>query len=360
MTVLDKYIVREVLRYFFMVLILVVIIYVLVDFFEKIGTFMDAGLPFSSVVVFYLNTIPFILWQIMPAAILLSVLISFGMMNKHNELLAVKSCGISIYKLIKPVLALGFIFTIILFFLAEAIVPVTMTTANRIWLNEARKEKLVTTRENNIWMRTTHSIIHIQHFNPVNNTVYKVTENIFDDRFRLVRRIDADHGVFKNGQWILSKILEQTLDAAGSSYVVTYHDTMPVKLDITPDKLKQVVKKSSEMNINELFDYIHTIESEGYPATRLWVDFHAKIAFPFVCVILVLVGMGIACKKQMKDGLPAGIAYGIGTAFLYWVINSFCMSLGYGEMLPPFIAAWTTNVIFLCFGILMLMHAEQL
>ena len=360
MTVLDKYLVREIFRYFFMVLILVVIIYVSVDFFEKIGTFMEAKLPFSSVAVFYLNSIPFILWQIMPAAILLSVLISLGMMNKHNELLALRSCGISIYSLIKPVVTLGVLFTAVLFILAEIIVPVTMTTANRIWLNEARKERLVTTRENNIWMRTTHSIIHIQHFNPVNNTVYKITENIFDDQFRLVKRIDGDHGVFQNGQWMLSKVLEQTLDASGSSYAITYHDTLPVKLDITPNNLKQVVKKSSEMNINELLDYIHTVESEGYPATRLWVDFQAKIAFPFVCVILVLVGMGIACKKQMKDGLPTGIAYGIGAAFLYWVINSFCISLGYGEMLPPLIAAWTTNVIFFCFGALMLMHAEQL
>ena len=137
-----------------MVLILVVAIYLAVDFFEKIDDFMEAGLPFSRTIDFFLHSIPFVLSQIIPVGVLLSVLICFGMMNKHNELTALRSCGISIYSLIKPILAIGFAFSFVLFFLSEAIVPITMTTANRIWLNEVRKEQAISTRENNIWMKT--------------------------------------------------------------------------------------------------------------------------------------------------------------------------------------------------------------
>ncbi len=360
MTILDKYLIREIFRYFFMVLILVVAIYLAVDFFEKIDNFMEAGLPLSRMIDFLLHTIPFVLSQIIPVGILLSVLISFGMMNKHNELTALKSCGISVYLLTKPILALGLVFTFALFLLSEAIVPITMTTANRIWLNEVRKEKAVATRENNIWMKSHNDIMHIRHYNPAEKTLYKVTLNTFDDQFRLIRRIDAERGVFSDGQWILSEILEQKLDDTGFSYDIFFHDSMPAQLDMNPERLQQVTKRSSEMDIKELLNYIHTIEDEGYSATQYRVDFHSKIAFPFVCVILVLAGVGIACKNQLKDGIPSGIAYGIGMAFLYWVLNSFCISLGYGEMLPPIIAAWTTNTIFLCFGIIMLIHTEQI
>ena len=360
MTILDKYLTREILRFFLMVLILVVAIYLAVDFFEKIGDFMEAGLPFSRTIDFFLHSIPFVLSQIIPVGVLLSVLICFGMMNKHNDLTALRSCGISIYSLIKPILAIGFAFSFLLFFLSEAVVPITMTTANRIWLNEVKKEQAVATRENNIWMKTPNGIMHVRHYNPAEKTLYKVTLNTFDDHFRLIRRLDAERGVFSNGQWVLYDILEQNLDDTGSSYTIAFHDSMPVQLDMNPERLKQVAKKTSEMDIKELYDYIHTIEDEGYSATQYRVDFHSKIAFPFVCIILVLAGVGIACKNRMKDGLPSGIAYGIGMAFLYWVLNSFCISLGYGEMLPPIIAAWATNAVFLCFGIIMLMQAEQI
>lgn len=360
MTILDKYLTREILRFFLMVLILVVAIYLAVDFFEKIGDFMEAGLPFSRTIDFFLHSIPFVLSQIIPVGVLLSVLICFGMMNKHNELTALRSCGISIYSLIKPILAIGFAFSFVLFFLSEAIVPITMTTANRIWLNEVKKEQAISTRENNIWMKTASGIMHVRHYNPNEKTLYKVTLNTFDDRFRLIRRLDAERGVFLNGNWMLFEILEQKLDETGASYTISFHDSMSVQLDMNPERFKQVVKKTSEMDIKEILDSIHAIEDEGYSATQYRVDFHAKIAFPFVCVILVLAGVGIACKNQLKDGLPAGIAYGIGMAFLYWVLNSFCISLGYGEMLPPIIAAWATNAVFLCFGIIMLMHAEQI
>jgi lipopolysaccharide export system permease protein len=360
MTILDKYLSREIFRYFFMVLVLVVAIYLAVDFFEKIDNFMEAGLPFSRAIDFFLHSIPFVLSQIIPVGVLLSVLISFGMMNKHNELTALRSCGISIHSLLKPILAIGFLFSFLLFFLSEAIVPVTMTTANRIWLNEVRKEQAISTRENNIWMKTTNGIIHIRHYNAAEKALYKVTLNTFDDRFRLIRRLDAERGVFSNGQWVLFEILEQKLDDTGFSYTIDFQDSMPVQLDMNPDRLKHVAKKTSEMGIEELLNYIDTIEAEGYSATQYRVDFHAKIAFPFVCIILVLAGVGIACKNRLKDGLPASIAYGIGLAFLYWVLNSFCMSLGYGEMLPPMIAAWATNAVFLCFGVIMLMYAEQI
>ena len=316
MTILDKYLTREIFQYFFMVLILVVAIYLAVDFFEKIDNFMEAGLPFSRAIDFFLHTVPFVLSQIIPVGVLLSVLICFGLMNKHNELTALRSCGISIYSLIKPILALGFLFSIGLFFLSEAIVPVTMTTANRIWQNEVRKEQAISTRENNIWMKTPNGIMHVRHYNPAEKTLYKVTLNTFDDNFRLIQRMDAERGVFSNGHWVLFEILEQTLDDTGLSYIITFHDSMPVQLDMNPERLKQVAKKTSEMNIKELLNNIHIIEDEGYSATRYRVDFHAKIAFPFVCVILVLAGVGIACKNQLKDGLPASIAYGIGMAFL--------------------------------------------
>ena len=101
-----------------------------------------------------------------------------------------------------------------------------------------------------------------------------------------------------------------------------------------------------------------TMFEAWYDATNYKVDLYAKVAFPFVCIIMCIVGTGIALKEKKREGLALNIAYGIGIVFLYWIFYSFCVSLGYGEMLPPFIAAWTANLVFLSFGVITLLNAE--
>jgi len=71
-----------------------------------------------------------------------------------------------------------------------------------------------------------------------------------------------------------------------------------------------------------------------------------------------MIGTGLAARGTLREGMPVVIAYGIGTAFIYWIFYSFCLSLGYGEMLPPVIAAWTANLTFFSFGALTLLNAE--
>ena len=112
------------------------------------------------------------------------------------------------------------------------------------------------------------------------------------------------------------------------------------------------------MNIKELWDYIRKVEAEGYDATNYWVDLFAKTAIPFICIIMSMVGTSIGVWDKIREGLPMCIVCGIGIAFLYWVAFSFCVSLGYGGMLPPIWAAWSTNFVFLCVGIFMLIKAE--
>ena len=112
------------------------------------------------------------------------------------------------------------------------------------------------------------------------------------------------------------------------------------------------------MSYNALRALIRKVEAEGYDATRYRVDLNYKIAFPVVCLIMCLVGTGIAVRGKLKEGLPVIVSYGMGIAFLYWIVLSFCVSLGYGEILPPVAAAWAANLIFLCVGGIVLINAE--
>jgi lipopolysaccharide export system permease protein len=358
MSIIYKYITIQILKYFGIVLVFVVGIYIAVDFFDRVDNFLEAGIPFSKMMLFFALRIPFIVAQIIPICILMAVLIVFSLMARGNEIVALNSCGIRIYYLLKPVLTMGCISGVLLFILSDVVVPITMAKSNQIWLKEVRKESTIITKEKNIWIKGNRSITHVKYFNPKNKTINGITFYNFDGNFRMIRRIDAQKGDFSNGEWMLYEVMEQVLDTKREKYNITFHKNKTEKLNLLPENLITVAKKSEEMTFGELFAYIKKIEAEGYDATIYKVDLYAKIAFPFICIIMCMVGTGLAARGKVKEGMPVVIAYGIGTAFIYWIFYSFCLSLGYGEMLPPAIAAWTANLAFFSFGALTLLNAE--
>lgn len=358
MSIIYKYLTGEILKYFGIVMLMVIGIYVAVDFFEKIDNFMEAGLSFSKAFSYFIFKVPLIIVQVMPVCILLAVIVVFGLMVKSNELIALKSSGVSIYYVLKPVLSIGILCTLLLFFISEVIVPITIGKANRIWIKEVKKRTLVTSKEKNIWIKGDRLITHIKYYNPSTHAIFGISLNYFDKNFRLIRRVDARKGLFKEGRWFLFELIEQNLNKENGKYNISFHEKRVEQLDLLPEDLKRVIKKSEEMSFKELFSYIKKVEKEGYDATIYRVDFYAKMAFPLVCTIMCIVGIAIGVRGKIKGALALGIACGIGMAFLYWIFYSFCLSLGYGEVLPPFVAAWAANLVFLCLAVFCLLNVE--
>ena len=185
-----------------------------------------------------------------------------------------------------------------------------------------------------------------------------VTLNYFDKEFNLSKRVDANSALYKKDKWVLYDIMEQEFNVESRTYDVRFYPQRTEKIDIHPEDLKRVFKKSEEMNITELFSYIQEVELEGYDATAFRVDLHARFALPALTVIVCIIGIGIAVKRKGREGPSVSIALGALMVFLYWVLHSFCLSLGYGGLLPPFVAAWISNIIFSCYAVFNLLNAE--
>ena len=343
------------------ILFAVVSIFLAVDFFEKIDDFLEAGLPVTRFLVYTQYQIPMVISQITPVALLLGVLIVFGLMNKNNELIALRSSGVSSYYLLRPILGLSAIVTIGLFFLADVVVPLSASQANKIWLQEVRKKAVATSRNKNIWIKGNRSIAHIRYFNPTDRTISGITLYFFDENFRLYRRVDAATGAYEANQWIFYDLMEQKFANSQdrTEYDIQHFDSRVELLNYVPDELKQVVKKSEEMNFFELLDYVRKVQAEGYDATNYIVDLHGKLSFPFVCIIMSLMASGFAFRRRMREGIAVSIAYGIGVIFLYWSLHSFSLSLGYGGHLPPFLAAWLANFVFSIIAIITLTRIQH-
>lgn len=350
MPVIYKYVSGEMLKYIGIVMGAVAGIYLAVDFFEKIDNFLDADVPFFKMVFFFVFKMPFVVSQMLPVCVLLAVLIVFCLMVKNNEIVALKSSGVSIYYILRPVIVLGVFFTFLLIFLSEVLVPVTVEKSNRIWLKDVKKKNAVVSKKKNIWIKGERSITHMNYYDPAKKTVFGITINRFGKDFRLIKRIDAKKAVYTKKAWVLFDIIDQDLSRKKGESRVVLIEKREESLGFFPEDLQRVIKKSEEMSFAELYNYIHKIEAEGYDAGTYRIDLYAKIAFPFVCIIMCLVGSGIALNQNFGESMPVKISIGIGVAFTYWIFYSFCVSLGYGEMLPPLVSVWAANIIFFCLG----------
>ncbi len=359
MSVIHRYITASFLKYFCFVLILVVGIYLSVDFIDRIEDFIESGRPAGSVVLYFLLKIPLILSQITPLAVLLAALIIFGLMNKNNEIIALKSGGISVFYLLAPVAVLGVIFSVALFVFSEVVVPISAAKALHIEENKTGDALAVSSREKNIWIRQKGNIVNVKYYHPSEAVLQGVSFYFFDSDFNLVRRLDAESAGYREGRWVLSDCMEQRFgrDAtAGQDRAAQtrYYDNKEVSIDLKPSDFKQVARQSVEMSFTALWEYIKEIEAEGYDATKYRVDLYAKTAFPAVCLIMSLMGAGLALRGSAGEGMAASFAYAIVTAFVYWTVYSFCLSLGYGDVLPAWLAAWIANILF-GFGVALLL-----
>ena len=358
MRLINRYIILETVKYFLLSLVSVLCIFIAIDYLGTMDEFIEAQISLWRAFQFVALKIPFICTQTMPIILLLAILIVFGLMSKNNELMILNSSGVSIYALIKPVLLVAAAAALLLFYLTEQIVPLTMLQANRIQNREIRKKTNITVKERDIWIKEHRQITHIQYFNPASKTIHGFTRYFFDKKFRLIRRIDAREAIFENDQWRLLSCMDQNLNPSTNAYDIQIHPTLQEDLQLHPDDFRRIIRKSEEMNFRELGAYVRKVEREGYDATSYRVDLYAKSAYPFVCIIMSLVAIGLTARRRLNKGLPVSITYGIGIGFLYFVFHSFCIALGYGGILPPLAAAWAANFVFLCGGSFLVLNAE--
>lgn len=358
MNILNRYLTREFLKFFFIVQTIVLLLYLSIDYLSNLDRFIKAGLPLSRGVTYVLLKIPYMTVLLTPVGTVISVIIVFGLMNKKRELLALKTSGVSVFTMLKPFLFTGAVLSLCLFLMAEEIVPVAMTRARYLKTTEIRKRQMVTSKEKNIWIKGDRRITHIKYYQALIQSIFGITQTFFDNGFNLIRRIDAEKGEFKEGTWVLSSVMEQRLDPETGEMKIDFFDQKKEPLDFIPEDLNQVVKKSEEMGYRELYHYVKKMESEGYDATLYRVDLISKTAFPFVCILMCMMGIGITVKSRIDHGLPFYISSGIGISFLYWICHSFFLSLGYGGMLPPVAAGWGANLILTCASLYMLINAD--
>lgn len=343
---LDKYILKEFCRFFVMTFLALIALFLIVDFFERIRMFLSHNATVSQMASYFIFSIPVIISYVLPPAVLLATLMTFGSFSKFNEITAMKANGIHIYRMTMPILIFASIAAVFYFYFSEWITPAAIQKTTYIKNVEVKKQKNPGFfKQNEIWYYSDKALYNFKMFDIDKNILRGVTINYLNPDFSLSNRIDAQRAEWKNNQWVFYNLLITHFDEDNNP-VLEWSKEKSISIPEKPDDFKVMQKDVEKMGYAELRKYIRKIQAERYDAKKYIVDLYGKIAFPFVILIMVLIAVPFALRSERSGGIMQSIGIGIFIGFSYWIIHAFSMTLGKSEMLPALLAAWMANILF--------------
>jgi lipopolysaccharide export system permease protein len=347
MKTLDRYVIGIFLNIFFLIVVSLIGLYLIVDFFERIRMFISNDATWRQITLYFVYQLPFILSLMLPVSVLLSSLLTFGILSKNSEVIAMKANGVSLYRTSYPLILFAAVICVLSFFLNEFVTPHTNQRAKYIKLVEVQKRARVGVfKQNQIWFRGEDGIYNFDMVDPTSATLTGVRIYYLDHHMNLEKRIDGARAVWRDGRWMVYDGLATTFGTSGLP-VLQRFDALAVDLPETPSDFTSAQKDTDEMGYFELRRYIKKIRAEGYDATRYIADAHGKIAFSLVSVILAVIGISFSLSKSERSGgISQSIAVGVIIGFSYWIVHAFALSLGRSGSLHPFLAAWAANILF--------------
>lgn len=270
---LYRYVTREYLKILSLSLSSLILIYVVVLFFQKMNLFVRYQAPFYLVFKYLLYKLPEVtFYSTLPYAILIATLLTLGTFSRHSEITAFKAGGISLYRIVQPLFLITLLISLVSFFGYEYLVPLANQKTRYLLDVEVRKEQPTSFFKNyKIWYRSDHHIFNIQLLDPEKRVLKGFTLYQFDDRFRCTERIDAREARWVEGQWHLYRGSIRKFNEDGSSQTTPFEE-MAIPLQERWEAFQKIQLFSNEMNFTELRAYVQKIQASGYDATRYLVD----------------------------------------------------------------------------------------
>ncbi len=348
LNILDRYIIREFSKLFATIIVTFIALYLVVDFFAKSRMLLSNNATITQIASYCVYSIPMIVSLTLPSAVLLATLMTYGSFSKFNEITAMKANGISLYRISLPALIFAGVIAVFLFFFNELITPASIQkTEHIIKIDVQKRPALGFFKQNEIWYRSENAIYNFKLFDTTKNILHGVTINYLNmEDFSMKMRIDAQKAQWKDGQWVFHNLLTTIFD--GKNFPVL--ERSPEKIIYLPEKpddFKIIQKDAEKMGYFELRKYTKKIQNEGFDVTRYKADLQGKIAFPFVTVILVFIGVFFSLRSERSGGVMQSVGMGIFIGFSYFIIHAYGISLGRSGMVYPFLGAWAANIVFI-------------
>jgi lipopolysaccharide export system permease protein len=342
--------------------------------FELVRKIVESGLPVGvAVQVFLLNMPQFIVLSF-PMSTLLATLMTYSRLSGESELIALRGCGVSVYRMVLTAVMLSLVVTGLTFIFNEQIAPAATYQATTTLERAVRSDKPSLKRENIVYpeYRTNKK---------EDGSKEKILVRMFyADKFdgktmsglTIIDRSQAGINqivVANSGEWNVSQNIWDFYD--GTIYFVapdsSYRNILKfkhqqLKLPRTPLTLAERSRDYTEMNIAEALDQLQLerLAGDDQKIRKLQVRIQQKIALPFVCVVFGLVGAAMGTRPQ-RSGAGRGTSFGVSVIviFSYYLFQFITGALAQANILSPFLGAWMPNLLGLVIGIFLLVKVAK-
>jgi LPS export ABC transporter permease LptF/LPS export ABC transporter permease LptG len=354
-TLLDDYVLRDFFLYLGMILSTFLVLVIVFTLFELLGDILRNQVPATVVAEYLLNVAPYLLYNVAPLVMLLAVLVTFGLMQRSNEITAIKATGTSIYRIVTPVVVAAGVLAVGLFFADQFYLPHTNKRQEALHNQIKGKPPQTYLRPDRKWIFGQHNdIYYYQFFDPDRDQFGNITVFQLDRAsFTITRRIHADraHWAENLNRWVYEQGWDRSLHGsaiAADGYHVFDVSTFP-EMSETPSYFKKEVKQYTEMNYEELRRYIRDLQQSGFDVVRLRVQLHKKLSYPLITLIMAVLAIPFSLSTG-KKGAITGVAVAVGIAVFYTVVSRLFEAMGDLSQLPPALAAWSPDLIFIMVG----------
>jgi lipopolysaccharide export system permease protein len=356
MRLITRYILNEFLKPFLLGMVAFASLLIISELFVQLDKWIELKTPILVSAEYLFWRTPEWLVQISPVAVLLATLFSLGGLARHNEITAMEASGISLYRIVLPLLILCLFFVLGSFLFSEVVVPYANQRVNYIYDVKVRHREIgnYQKQENLITAGEEGRMYTIKYLDAEKKVIEGVSVDQFNKNFELISQIQAKKAIWKDNHWIFYDGAFRRFEYGEIRTI--REEKFEERVFYLPERLDYFCRKQekpSEMNYLELKNYIAKFTKNGIPTIREKVALYSKISFPFSCFIIMLVGIPFALETS-KSGKVMGFALSIIICFLYWGMFSVGKAIGENLVMPPVLAAWFANIIFGILGLFLI------
>jgi len=361
MRLLDRYIVRQFFVTALFALGAVLIIFIVIDAMEKLDDFIDKKATWDVIFRYYLYFVPEIIKLIIPVAMLLSSLFVTARMSSQNELAAMKSGGISLYRIMIPYVAVALAVSVASVYFNGWVVP----SANKMKFTLGRvylQKDVITPSGANIYVQDSPTrILSIGFFDDARNLASRVSIQDFspENPTIMLSRVDAVSMTWDSTaqRWMLHQGTRRYFSPQGET-IEEFVMQSAGRVNFDPEVLRKKQEKPDEMDYYSLKQFIRDQERAGQDVSRWEVDFYSKISFPFASVIVVLFGVPFSSIRR-RGGVGVQLGISLLICFIYLILMKVSQVFGYNGDIHPILTAWLANIVFLTGAIIVIARVPK-
>lgn len=359
MRILDRYILKSVVNIFFSCLFIFFFLFIITDLFSRLQVILENKLRIEVIKAYYLTYLPLIFIQISPFSCLLATLYTFAKLNQNNEIIAMRSSGLSIFQITKTVIIFGAIVSVFVFWINDRFVPRCRL------LNENIKKTIETdrvkkrTKETEVIEPLTiyglkNRLFFANKFYPANNTLKDITILEHDEKQNITKKIVAEKGIYKDGLWRFYKSITYTFDETGQlKKDPQFFEEEIMTITETPQDFINQRQGVDFMSISKIEEYIWKLSKSGALAAirNLKVELYQRFTLPLTSLIIILLGIPFSLKIKKRATGFSSLGLSLMLGFLYYVLNAISIALGKAGILIPFLAVSLSHIAALLFSV---------